>query len=106
MTVRPFGYHTKQFLEFVIVMTMVILKAKNVEILPLVWQFGLDQASVLHVGLPPRIFMLKKYYQMLMVCSFELSYITKSYLFKSKYFLPELSWSARPLGPCHQQSLY
>ena len=44
------------------VMTMVILKAKNVEILPSVWQFGLDQASALHVGLPPRIFMFKKDY--------------------------------------------
>ena len=83
MTVRPFGYHTKQFLEFVIVMTMVIFKAKNVEILPLVWQFGLGQASGLHVELPPRILMFKKDYQMLMVCS-ELNYliscITKTYL--------------------------
>ena len=51
------------------VMTMVILKAKNVEILPSVWQFGLDQASALHVGLPPRIFMFEKDYQVLMVCS-------------------------------------
>ena len=104
MTVRPFGYQTKQFLEFVI-----ILRAKNVEILPLVWQFGLDQASVLHVGLPPRIFMFEKDYQMLMVCSelnYHISCITKTYLIESEYFLPELSWSARPLGPCHQQPLY
>ena len=60
MTARPFGFHTKQFLEFVIVMTMVILKAKNVEVIPLVWQFGLGQASVLHVELPPRIFIFKR----------------------------------------------
>ena len=84
MTARPFGYHTKQFLEFVIEMTMVILKAKNVEILPLVWQFGRDQASVLHVGLPPRIFMFEKDYQMLMVCS-ELNYhISQNHIYLNR----------------------
>ena len=54
-------------------MTMVILKAKNVEVIPLVWQFGLGQASVLHVELPPRVSFLKECYQILMVCS-ELNY--------------------------------
>ena len=84
-------------------------KSNFFEILPLVWQFGLGQASGLHVELPPRILMFKKDNQMLMVCSelnYHISCITKTYLIESEYFLPELSWSARPLGPCHQQSLY
>ena len=84
MSARPSGFHTKQFLEFVIVMTMVILKAKNVEVIPLVWQFGLGQASVLHVELPPRVSFLKECYQILMVCS-ELNYhISQNHIYLNR----------------------